>query len=101
MAKKEIGESQVAGTVSLATESLKTNQSKYNKKFVVWADTTAKKIYMIYYSKTFALAPVQTSATSASTKNEYPILKASIDFDANRVTYTKPVTSVVDANRVN
>lgn len=100
MAKREIGESQVAGTVSVATESLKTNQSKYNKKFVVWADTTAKKIYMVYYSKTFALAPVTTSATTFSTKNEYPMLKASIDFDTNRVTYTKPVTSVVDANRV-
>ena len=41
-----------------------------------------------------------TSATTVSTKNEYPMLKASIDYDTNVVTYTKPVTSVVDANRV-
>lgn len=52
---------------------------------------------MVYYSKTFALDPVTTSVTTVSTKNEYPMLKASIDFDTNVVTYTKPVTSVVDS----
>ena len=87
MAQKEIGTAHI---------------SKYNKKFVIWVDSSAaqKKIYMVYYSKTFALDPVTTSVTTVSTKNEYPMLKASIDFDTNVVTYTKPVTSVVDANRV-
>lgn len=100
MARKEIGASQVAGTAAVTTQSVKAEQSKYNKKFVVWADATNHKIYMLYYSKTFALDPVTTSATKATSKNEYPILKGSIDFDDNKVTYTKPVTSVVDANRV-
>lgn len=103
MAQKEIGTAQaIIEDSAKTTEDLKANISKYNKKFVIWVDSSAaqKKIYMVYYSKTFALDPVTTSATTVSTKNEYPMLKASIDFDTNVVTYTKPVTSVVDANRV-
>lgn len=103
MAKKEIGTAQaIIEDSAKTTADLKANISKYNKKFVIWVDSSAdqKKIYMVYYSKTFALDPVTTSATTVSTKNEYPMLKASIDFDTNVVTYTKPVTSVVDANRV-
>lgn len=103
MAQKEIGTAQaIIEDSAKTTEDLKANISKYNKKFVIWVDSSAaqKKIYMVYYSKTFALDPVKTSATTVSTKNEYPMLKASIDFDTNVVTYTKPVTSVVDANRV-
>ena len=103
MAQKEIGTAQaIIEDSAKTTADLKANISKYNKKFVIWVDSSAaqKKIYMVYYSKTFALDPVTTSATTVSTKNEYPMLKASIDFDTNVVTYTKPVTSVVDANRV-
>lgn len=103
MAQKEIGTAQaIIEDSAKTTADLKANISKYNKKFVIWVDSSAaqKKIYMVYYSKTFALDPVTTSVTTVSTKNEYPMLKASIDFDTNVVTYTKPVTSVVDANRV-
>lgn len=101
MAQKEIGTAQaIIEDSAKTTADLKANISKYNKKFVIWVGATQKKIYMVYYSKTFALDPVTTSATTVSTKNEYPMLKASIDFDTNVVTYTKPVTSVVDANRV-
>lgn len=104
MAQKEIGTAQAIIEASAKTTAdLKANISKYNKKFVIWVDSSSaaqKKIYMVYYSKTFALDPVTTSVTTVSTKNEYPMLKASIDFDTNVVTYTKPVTSVVDANRV-
>lgn len=103
MAQKEIGTAQaIIEDSAKTTADLKANISKYNKKFVIWVDSSAaqKKIYMVYYSKTFALDPVTTSVTNVSTKNEYPMLKASIDFDTNVVTYTKPVTSVVDANRV-
>ena len=101
MAQKEIGTAQaIIEDSAKTTADLKANIS--NKKFVIWVDSSAaqKKIYMVYYSKTFALDPVTTSATTVSKKNEYPMLKASIDFDTNVVTYTKPVTSVVDANRV-
>lgn len=104
MAQKEIGTAQaIIEDYAKTTADLKANISKYNKKFVIWVEDSSasqKKIYMVYYSKTFALDPVTTSATTVSTKNEYPMLKASIDFDTNVVTYTKPVTSVVDANRV-
>lgn len=104
MAQKEIGTAQaiIIEDPAKTTADLKANISKYNKKFVIWVDSSAdqKKIYMVYYSKTFALNPVTTSVTTVSTKNEYPMLKASIDFNINVVTYTKPVTSVVDANRV-
>ena len=103
MAQKEIGTAQaIIEDSAKTTADLKANISKYNKRFVIWVDSSAtqKKIYMVYYSKTFALDPVTTSVTTVSTKNEYPMLKASIDFDTNVVTYTKPVTSVVDANRV-
>ena len=78
MAQKEIGTAQaIIEDSAKTTADLKANISKYNKKFVI-----------------------TPSSTTVSKKNEYPMLKASIDFDTNVVTYTKPVTSVVDANRV-
>lgn len=71
MAQKEIGTAQaIIEDSAKTTADLKANISKYNKKFVIWVDSSAaqKKIYMVYYSKTFALDPVTTSATTVSTK---------------------------------
>ena len=67
MAQKEIGTAQaIIEDSAKTTADLKANISKYNKKFVIWVDSSAaqKKIYMVYYSKTFALDPVTTSATT-------------------------------------
>lgn len=98
MAKKEIGASQVEVVTKELGEGIAQNEKSYethNKKFIIWPDTD--RINIIYCSKTFALKPVDKANDSASTKNQYPMLKAAIIFDDNIVTYMKPVTSVTDS----
>ena len=98
MAKKEIGASQVEVVTKEVGEGIAQNEKSYethNKKFIIWPD--ADRINIIYCSKTFALKPVDKAKDSASTKNQYPMLKAAIIFDDNIVTYMKPVTSVTDS----
>lgn len=78
-----------------------------DKKFTIYKDETHKsdhddpytEIIIIYKSKTFALPITGYSAEEKSKKNQYPMLKAVINFRANVVSYTAPVTSVVDANK--
>jgi type II secretory pathway pseudopilin PulG len=78
-----------------------------DKKFTIYKDETHKsdhddpytEIIIIYKSKTFALPITGYSAEEKSKQNQYPMLKAVINFRANVVSYTAPVTSVVDANK--
>lgn len=78
-----------------------------DKKFTIYKDETHKsdhddpytEIIIIYKSKTFALPITVYSAEEKSKQNQYPMLKAVINFRANVVSYTAPVTSVVDANK--
>lgn len=98
LAKKEIG-SQAKVVSSVPT-------SFDDKTFTIYKDETHKsdhddpytEIIIIYKSKTFALG-VTGYSTEATRQNQYPMLKGVIKFEANAVSYTAPVTSVVDANK--
>ncbi len=98
MIKSEIGSAQVEVVEKSVGDGLNNESYKtYNKKFIVWKDDTNHKIYMVYCSKTFAVGD-GNKATEATKANQYPRLKAVINFDENYVSYVKPVTSVTDAN---
>ena len=98
MIKSEIGSAQVEVVEKSVGDGLNNDSYKtYNKKFIVWKDDTNHKIYIVYCSKTFAVSD-GNKATEATKANQYPRLKAVINFDENYVSYVKPVTSVTDAN---
>lgn len=98
LAKSEIG-SQATVVTSVPT-------TFEDKKFTIYKDETHKdderdpytEIIIIYKSKTFALT-ANGFSREVSKQNQYPMLKAVITFKANVVSYTAPVTSVVDANK--
>ena len=98
LAKSEIG-SQAKIVSSVPT-------SFDDKTFTIYKDETHKddgrdpytEIIIIYKSKTFALT-ADGYSKEVSKQNQYPMLKAVINFKANVVSYTAPVTSVVDANK--
>lgn len=100
MIKSEIGSAQVEVVEKSVGDALNNDSYKtYNKKFLVWKDESDSKhkIYIVYCSKTFAVAD-GNNATEHTKANQYPRLKAVINFDENYVSYVKPVTSVTDAN---